>query len=107
MKSTKALGVAGIIIGVAFWYIVAGLSGIFVSPLLGNIFGIGSVVIEGWLLLGSLLIFICTGIYIADYNRAETKSVLKWLISGVVLWGVGHNTFGYNAVYKKAYSQPR
>jgi len=86
MKSTKAKSAAGIVIGVISWYIVTIGLVILLSPLLSDIFGVGSIAIKNWLLFGSLLIFIGLGMYIT--NGSETKNLLKWLIGGFLLWGM-------------------
>ncbi len=88
MKSTKAKSAAGIVIGTISWYIVVIGLAILIFPLLSDIFGVGSIAVENWLLFGSLLIFIGIGIYITGHNESKTKNVLKWLIGGFLLWGM-------------------
>lgn len=89
MKGAKTLGILGIVMGTILWYIITIIFVLCIYPIIDHVFGIGSVVIKGWLSLGSLLILIFTGLYVVDCNnRVNIKRVLKWLICGVTLWGL-------------------
>ncbi len=87
----KAEAVAGAVAGVVLWYIAYTACIVLLGNYLDKVLGIyvSVIAIDSWLSLGSLLMFMIAGIYIFDEDsRIETKSVLKWLIGGIVLWGL-------------------